>query len=161
MKIITFIYVLPLIFFISCGEKKPEIIEEEKEIIFDRLIGTWKLVSDDEDQYESWIKNNDNTFSSTVFVVSGKDTTVSEKIKIYPRDGKWDFETIVTGQNKGKPVDFLSTHLNDSLVQFENLNHDFPKLINYTLQSEMNLRAFIAGKTDTIYFHYTRVNKPI
>jgi hypothetical protein len=116
--------------------------------------GTWKLTTDN--QYERWVKNDDGSFSSTVFSPNGKDSTVSEKVKVYKKGDAWCFETLVSGQNKGKSVVFTSTVLNDSTMQFENPTHDFPTIINYSLVSENHLRAFIAGKTDTIYFNYTR-----
>ncbi|MGZ3883998.1 MAG: DUF6265 family protein [Bacteroidia bacterium] len=122
----------------------------------ERLEGTWKLTT--EAQYERWIKNSDGSFSATVFSPNGKDSTVSEQVKIYKKGESWCFETVVTGENKGKPVVFTSTLLNDSVVQFENPAHDFPTMINYRLLSDNRLRAFIAGKTDTIYFNYTRYN---
>jgi hypothetical protein len=123
--------------------------------LFDSLVGTWKL--DEDDQYERWSKNDDGTYLSTGYSVNGKDTLISEKVAIYPKGGNWCFETMVTGQNNGKAIVFTSVILTDSLVQFENKEHDFPNIINYHLRYQNNLRAFIAGKADTIYFNYNRV----
>jgi len=155
----TAVILSTLIFCISCSsENKPEEKkEEQKELIFDKLIGVWKLDDEEHEQYEVWKNNGDGTYSSTVFTIEGKDTVITERIHIFQREGKWDFETIVSGQNKGKPVDFLHTILNDTVVQFDNPNHDFPKLINYTMKTPRNVRAFIAGTTDTIYFNYVKV----
>ena len=150
-----FILLMGVSGFWACGTKTEEQKKQIPNLVFNDLIGTWKM--EGEEQYEKWTKNSDGTYSSTVFTVNENDTVITEKVKIYQRDGKWDFETIVKEQNNGKPIDFLSEILNDSTVQFENANHDFPKLINYTLKGDRNLSAFIAGKTDTIHFNYTRV----
>lgn len=122
----------------------------------ERFEGTWKLTTDN--QYERWIMKEDGTFDVTVFAPAGQDSAVSEKVKIYRKGNDWCFETLVTGQNKGKSIVFTSTILNDSVVQFENPAHDFPTMINYRIMSDNHLRAFIAGKTDTIYFNYNRFN---
>lgn len=123
--------------------------------LFDTFVGTWKL--EDDTQYERWTKNDDGSYISTGFSVNGKDTIISERVKIYKSGDGWNFETLVIGQNEGKSVIFTSTILNDTLVQFENREHDFPNLVNYRLLFQNSLRAFIAGKNDTIYFNYSRV----
>lgn len=128
---------------------------KEPIMVFDRLIGTWKLTN--EDQFEEWRKNNDGSYSSRTFAVSGKDTNMMEDVKIVKEGAKWNFITLVKGQNKGKSVTFTSTILQDTLVQFENPAHDFPRMINYRLASESNMQAFIGGTTDTIYFNFIRV----
>jgi len=131
-------------------------VQEEPGLVFDKFLGTWKL--DGEEQYEQWRKNENGSYSSRMFTVSGKDTTIREEVKIVPEDGKWNFITIVKGQNKGKAVLFTSSVLMDSLVQFENPAHDFPRIINYRLSSSDTLSAFISGTSDTIYFHFSRVS---
>jgi hypothetical protein len=136
----------------SCSNSNPK---EETRFVFDKLAGTWKLA--EEDQFEQWSKNEDGSYSSRSFAVSGKDTSIMEEVKIVPESGKWNFITLVKGQNKGKAVTFTSSILQDTLVQFENPAHDFPRIINYRLVSENNMQAFIGGTTDTIYFNFSRV----
>ena len=143
-----------LIFCISCSDAL-ESIKEEPDLVFNKLIGTWKL--SDEDQYEQWYKNIDGSYSSRSFAVTGKDTTIMEEVKIVPEGGKWNFITLVKGQNKGKAVTFTSSLLQDTLVQFENPAHDFPRIVNYRLASENIMQAFIGGTNDTIYFNFSRV----
>lgn len=128
---------------------------KESVTVFDRLIGTWKLA--EEEQFEQWKKNEDGSYSSKMFAVAGKDTNVMEDVKIVKEGDKWNFITLVKGQNKGKSVTFTSSILQDTLVQFENPAHDFPRIINYRLASESSMQAFIGGTTDTIYFNFTRV----
>jgi hypothetical protein len=139
------------LFLFSCSGKK----NEESNLVFDKLVGTWRLA--EEDQFEEWKKNEDGTYSSRMYSVTEADTNVMEEVKVVAESGKWNFVTQVKGQNKGKAITFTSTVLQDTLVQFENPTHDFPRIINYRLATENDLQAFIAGTTDTIYFNYTRI----
>jgi hypothetical protein len=144
-----------VMFFVLASACSNQSIKEESNLVFDRLIGTWKL--SEEDQFEQWSKNEDGSYSSRMFSVNDKDTNVMEDVKIINEGGKWNFITQVKGQNKGKAVTFTSSILQDTLVQFENPAHDFPRIINYRLASDNNMQAFIGGTTDTIYFNFSRV----
>ena len=141
-----------LILFFACTNKEAG---TENNLVFDKLVGTWKL--GEEEQFEQWSKKEDGSYSSRTFAVAGTDTNVMEEVKIINEAGKWNFVTQVKGQNKGKSITFTSTVLMDTLVQFENPAHDFPRMVNYRLASNNVLQAFIAGTTDTIYFNYSRV----
>jgi hypothetical protein len=145
------ILLIGLAFCLSCSKNK-----EDEKLIFNKLLGTWKLSSDAE--FERFTKNDDGTFSSRVFTFAGKDTNVTEDVTIYLENTKWNFKTLVKGQNKGKSVVFTATVFNDSVVQFENREHDFPRIINYSLITPTQMRAFIAGG-DTIYFYYSKVEE--
>jgi hypothetical protein len=144
----AYILFASLVLGFSCTPEKPK-------TVFDRLVGTWKLA--DDSQYERWTKNNDGSYSSRMFTLAGQDTNVTEDATITAENQKWIFKTLVKGQNKGKAVTFSSTIMKDTLVQFENPAHDFPRMINYRVVNDTILQAFIAGTTDTIYFNYRRV----
>ncbi len=152
VKIVLSLFVVVLMY--SCSSNKDN--SKSEELIFDKLIGTWQLAG--EDQFEQWRKNPDGSYSSQAFSVTNKDTVVMEDVNIVNEQGKWNFITLVKGQNKGKAVTFTSTILEDTLVQFENPAHDFPRMVNYRLASQDNLQAFIGGATDTIYFNFTRLS---
>jgi hypothetical protein len=138
----------------SCSEKNKK-NSEEGVPVFDKLVGTWRL--GEEEQFERWTGNEDGSYSSRMYSVAGTDTTILEDVKIVKDGDKWNFITLVKGQNKGKAITFTSTILKDTIVQFENPSHDFPRIINYRLESEHNMQAFIAGTNDTIYFNFSRV----
>ncbi len=144
-----------IIFCLSCSNKDESTEVADKKLVFDGLVGTWKL--NEEEQFEEWKWHEDGSYSSRAFSVAGKDTNVMEEVKIINEGGKWNFITQVKGQNKGKAVTFTSTILQDTLVQFENPAHDFPRMINYRLPSKNVMQAFIGGATDTIYFNFSRV----
>jgi hypothetical protein len=132
----------------SCSHKS-------KDLVFDKLIGTWMLT--DSSQYEQWQRNMDGSFRSRMFSIEGNDTAIAEEVSIYEADQKWHFKVTVNGQNKGEPVVFSSTKLTESTVQFENPEHDFPKLVNYEVLPNNHMRAFIASSTDTIYFNFKKL----
>lgn len=50
-----------LIFFFACSGGK----QAESNLVFDKLIGTWKL--GEEDQFEQWSKKEDGSYSSRTF----------------------------------------------------------------------------------------------
>ena len=139
---------------ISCSERNKKNSEEGTQV-FDRLIGTWRLA--EEEQFERWIRNEDGSYSSRMYSVEGSDTTILEEVNIVKDGDKWNFITLVKGQNKGKAVTFTSSILKDTIVQFENPSHDFPRIINYRIESDHNMQAFIAGTNDTIYFNFSKV----
>ena len=143
-----------LVFCIGCSDKKKN-DSEESPPVFDRLVGTWRLA--EEEQFERWIKNEDGSYSSRMYSVAGTDTTILEEVNVVKDGDKWNFITLVKGQNKGKAVTFTSAILKDTIVQFENPAHDFPKIINYRIESDHNMQAFIAGTNDTIYFNFSKV----
>ena len=52
--------------------------------------------------------------------------------------------------------------MNENTIQFSNPEHDFPNDINYTLQNNQTINAFIVGRNkkggfDTILFNYKRI----
>lgn len=128
--------------------------KEKEVLVFDRLVGTWQMT--DGSQYERWIKNSDTSYSSSMFSVANGDTVVAENVDIYKQGNAWHFKVQVKGQNQGKPVIFSSTNVKDSLVQFENPAHDFPKIVNYQVLPQQKMRAFISAG-DTIYFNFNKV----
>lgn len=144
------------VLFINCSHQETGVKEPENKLIFEKLLGTWQLSTDDE--FEQWTKDSDSSYSSRTFGVDGSDTTIMEKVKIIKDQNNWNFITQVSGQNKGKSITFKSTFIGDTIIQFENPAHDFPRLINYRLVSKNAMQAFIGGATDTIYFNFSRVN---
>ena len=133
---------------------------ETKQLIFDKLVGTWK--NDDGKSFEQWTKKENGTFEYLAYSIKGIDTSWNEYATIYPENSNWVFENTVKGQNDGKAVKFSSTLFNETTVQFSNPQHDFPTDINYTVPDANTVNAFIVGPNskggkDTIPFNYIRV----
>ena len=96
---------------------------QTRELVFDKLIGTWK--SEDGKSFEQWTKNDNGTYHFRAFSVKGRDTSRNEEANIYREHDNWIFENTVRGQNDGKAVKFTSTILNEKTVQFINPQHNF------------------------------------
>lgn len=144
-----FISVIFLVLLMACSKS-------EKQIVFEKLIGTWQI--EGENEFEKWSKNDDGTFSSVMYKVKEGDTTYLETVKIYKNEKSlWVYEPLVKGQNNGQPVSFTEVLLNETQVSFENQQHDFPKYIHYSLISPVKLEAFIAGGKDTVRFNFKRL----
>lgn len=164
---LTLTCLLICIFNAGCNDKPAEsekatelTISEPESIVFDKLVGLWK--NEDGKSFEQWIKNDDGTFQSRGYSISGTDTSWNEQATIYPENNKWVFENTVKNQNDDKAIKFTSTILNATTVQFSNPQHDFPTDINYTLPDVNTINAFIAGPNnkggkDTIPFNFTRI----
>jgi hypothetical protein len=127
--------------------------------VFEMLLGTWKR--DDGKLFERWTKNDNGTYTSVVYTLTGRDTNWKETASIYPETDKWVYENLVTGQNAGKSTKFTSSSITSNSVQFSNPAHDFPTDVNYTLPDANTVNAFIVGPNekggkDTIPFNYVR-----
>lgn len=144
------IIILLIVLFVNCTETN----SSSNELIFDKLIGVWEIKN--EQTYERWGKNPDGNYTSVMFKCQAADTNFSEKVKVFKDGNNWIFETLVKGQNGGQAVKFTSTQLSNTEVTFENKDHDFPKIIHYSIESATLLRAFIAGGADTVHFIFSR-----
>lgn len=153
------------LFFFSCSDKPKTTIPEGKKTqnipeVVSKLLGTWMNTKTNE--FEKWSQINDTTFTSVVFSVKDIDTVRTEEAMIYEHQDNWIFENKVSNQNDGKAVQFISSILTDTTIQFTNPAHDFPTDIHYTITGPASMRAFIigpgkTGEKDTIYFNYRRV----
>jgi hypothetical protein len=144
----------------NASVKPEEAAIPAKEIVFDKLVGTWQ--SRDGNNFERWTKNDNGTYQSVVFSLKGMDTILNEQASIYQENNNWVFENRVKGQNDGRAIKFTSSILEGSRVQFSNHAHDFPTDINYSVTDTNTLDAFIVGPNskggkDTIPFNYIRI----
>ena len=128
-----------------------------KELVFDKFIGTWQIPA--VNGFERWTKNEDGSFITTGFNITGNDTSWNENGRVYTEGGKWVFENTI---NDGRAVKFICSLLTDSTVQFSNPAHDFPTDINYSFVDSNRIHAFIFGPNDkggkdTMHFEFTKV----
>lgn len=142
----------------SPKQQSPETAES---FVLDKLLGTWQ--SEDGKSFERWTKENNERYHSLVYTLHGTDTVVNERASIYRKGVQWVFENLVSGQNEGKSVKFVSAFVKDSAIHFSNPAHDFPNEIHYFLPDENHVNAFIVGGNekggkDTIPFNYRRVH---
>jgi len=64
------------------------------------------------------------------------------------RNDKLLYIPIVSDQNSGEPTVFTEVSFSDTLIAFENMEHDFPQRITYRKTSDTTLLAFIEGEID-------------
>lgn len=151
---------------VACGshENKTEttvaaLPEKNQAFVLDQLVGTWQ--SEDGKSFERWTKENDRRYHSMAYVLNGPDTLVNEQADIYKEGERWVFDNLVSGQNNGKRIRFVSSLVKDQAIQFSNPEHDFPNEIHYSLPDPEHVHAFIVGNNekggkDTIPFNFIR-----
>jgi hypothetical protein len=73
------------------------------------------------------------------------DTVFYESIEIRHESTGLVYSPVVKDQNDGAAIDFLLMLLNDSTVQFENTEHDFPQKIVYSRFGDDSISATVSG----------------
>lgn len=99
--------------------------------------------------YETWQKpSNDRLEGKGILVNTSGDTLFNEQLAIALRDGILYYEPIVSNQNDGQKVSFKEALMQDTIVRFENLEHDFPQVISYSITQKGKIHAYVAGQQD-------------
>lgn len=157
MKKFTLIFISLLVFACSPREVKES---SSFDNFFERLIGEWKQEKDN--TIEKWEKDG-ALFKATVYRPFGKESLVSERIRLIERNGEIFYEATVRGQNNEQPVPFKLIESGKDKVVFENKAHDFPQTITYQFTSSDTIVATIEGrlngKTEKFRFNYSRLKE--
>ena len=124
------------------------------------LLGSWEMNAGEVKIYENWLAGDNNSYIGTGYVVSGKDTVVTETMKIEIVGGFWVF---IAQINNNNPVLFtLKKTSTAKELTFENLEHDNPQRVIYKFVDGENLyartEADIKGKKEVDEYKYTRTN---
>jgi len=109
----------------------------------DFLIGTWKI--EGKEQYEVWEKNKKNELTGSSYKLNGNQKTVTETLTIKTDGNRIIFEATVPDQNEGKTVPFTLNKAIKSCLSFENMEHDFPKKIQYEKIAEDEIEVTVTG----------------
>lgn len=136
MKILTSICLL--CFLIACSENKSSRL--------DFIIGTWKM--EGKEQYEVWETNKNNEFIGHSYKLNNNQKTITETLSIKIIGNQIIYEATVQNQNEGKTIQFI---LNDEIkayLSFENIEHDFPKKIQYKRINENEIEVTVLGDKD-------------
>lgn len=105
------------------------------------LIGTWKVTG--KSAYEQWDVLNPESMRGLVYVKQGTELDVKEYLRLEKDGEAIYYGAIVHGQNEGKEVLFLMTR-KDSVIVFENPDHDFPKRIAYKIMGSDQLSVQVS-----------------
>ena len=154
-------YHLILFSFLVIACSSPEVKEASlSQDFFERLPGKWQL--ENSTTIEKWEKDGE-LFKATVYKPLGKESLVSERIRLIEREGEIFFEATVRGQNKEKPVPFKLIESGKDRVVFKNETHDFPQTITYQFTSGDQMVATIEGrlngKPEKFEFNYSRIRE--
>lgn len=119
------------------------------------LIGSWVNSNEFGTMTESWTLKNDSTLSGIVTAAGVYQDSISgemknfvdtlEEISLEERNGIIFYVPAVRDQNMGLPVKFKLVVENDSMVQFNNPNHDFPQTITYKKLRPDSICGVISG----------------
>lgn len=119
------------------------------------LIGTWENNTAKGSVYESWTRVNNIELAGKSFKVHEEDTVVFETIKLIEENNVLYYLPVVKNQNDGRPVRFTSKKVTKNELVFENLAHDFPQRIVYTLVAVIS--GTINGSNRSMVFPMKRV----
>ena len=90
--------------------------------------------------------------------VRGDSVIEFEHLRIFARDGRAVYHAEPSGQT---PADFTAATVGDTLVTFENTQHDFPQRVIYRKRGADSLLAWIegtiGGRSRRVDFPYARV----
>jgi len=113
----------------------------------DWLIGKWVMQTPEGVITEEWLQPvSDTQWSGLSYMVSqAGDTSFSEQIRLSYQGDSLFYLPVVSNQNDGKAVSFAERSFSDSLIVFENRNHDFPQRIMYKRISDTSILASIEG----------------
>lgn len=115
------------------------------------LVGTWKM--ENKATFEEW-KPLENGLVGGSFKIKEGIRQVLETLLIKNNDGEIVYEATVPDQNDGQTIAFiLNTSVTDKL-SFENLEHDFPKKIQYQKISDTKIFVQVMGENDQGFSYY-------
>ena len=109
------------------------------------LSGCWKMIEGDLTIRELWMTASGGMMIGMSQSVSNDKTSGFEFLRIEEQDGKLVYTAIPSGQTE---TSFYQVELNDTLAVFENLEHDFPQRIIYTLINKDSLNARVEAVTN-------------
>lgn len=149
----TGILLLATVLFYSCGTKAT-IAHHGNTVVFDGLIGHWIRTNDKEGQktYERWEKASVDEYTGLGWTLQSRDTIFKEDLRIARLNGEWNYE--VRGVNE-QPTYFKITHHSNNVFIAENLQNDFPKRIEYSIEKDI-LSAKISDEENEIPFLFKR-----
>ncbi len=109
----------------------------------DWFLGNWEV--DNNQQFETWERVDDQLYRGKSYKLRNNDTILLEKIDLIKNEKGIFYIPKVLGQNEGKPIEFRMVIKEGSHVVFENKAHDFPQRIEYHLEREGVIQAWIKG----------------
>lgn len=104
----------------------------------DFLEGSWKVMN--KPIFEHWTKLNPTTLQGFGYELKDGKIVVKEYLKVVTKRNKICYVATVVNQNHGNDINFNLTS-SDSVFLFQNLKHDFPKQIAYTIINDSTINV--------------------
>ena len=117
------------------------------------LTGCWESRSANRVAQEVWFAPSGEVMVSVARSVVGGQFQTAELVLLRRSGGQLVYEASPTGQG---PVSFPSIVVSDTLLVFENQEHDFPKRIGYARRGADSLLAWVEGGGRRIPYPYAR-----
>lgn len=122
------------------------------------ILGSWYIDAGEVQIYESWKQEDNGSYTGSGFVIKGKDTIVTETLRIENIGGYWVYIAQINDQD---PVLFtLKQKSNAKELVFENLEHDNPQRVIYKFVNDKELyartEAMVDGKELVDEYPYSR-----
>lgn len=134
-----------LLIFFSC--KSQSIIPS-----LNGIEGTWKV--EGAETYEIWQKDTKNNYIGQSYKIKKGKKIVTETLAIKEKDSKVVYEATVLNQNQGQTISFTLNTMTENVISFENLEHDFPKKIQYKVITKDKLLIHLRGEDDQGFQYY-------
>ena len=107
------------------------------------MIGTWKV--DGEDLYEVWESSKSKELIGYSYSLDNNEKSLTETLSIKEIDNQTFYKATVPDQNDGKTIRFTLNNEIKAYLSFENIEHDFPKKIQYKRISDNEIEVTVLG----------------
>ena len=107
------------------------------------LSGCWVASAGDVRSEEVWMKPDGGLMVGMARSVRGGVATGYEYLLLQRKNGRLTYSAYPSGQD---PTDFQATEVSTQRLRFENLQHDFPRAIEYERTSLDSLTAKVYGE---------------
>ncbi len=109
--------------------------------------GKWETGTKNGYAGEEWIQLNDTLMKGKGWVSKDGELRVMEELSIFISNNHMYYGATVLDQNNGEMIIYTLTDSDNSLLIFENREHDYPTKIRYDFRGD-SLVVVISGKTD-------------
>ena len=146
-----FILLAASVLTLSCAQKKENDIVRMSDISW--IIGQWQ--TEPRERVEVWNLKGDR-YTASGLLLTEENPRVNELMNIGLSNGHLQYSVLAYGQNDNEYVDFPISNADPKDLIFANPDHDFPKIIRYTLVEDNMLRVQVGDNENTVEFNFYR-----
>lgn len=156
MKRVLFLLIAAFIILPSLAQSQEKTSTKADFSKLEWLLSTWERtnVRPGSTAFEQWKKVDAHTFSGMGWSMKGSDTTFVEKLRIEVREDKVYYVADV--KENATPTYFLMTEITETGFVSENPDHDFPKMISYSLEDDLITAIISDGGDKKVGFVFKR-----